>query len=386
MKLEAAKRLLLADGEWFDALTDDMKEQYVKEHPESKYAKGWKRKGNVPATKPGTQVAPTNQSPQQKPQQKRQVQQVKKQPPANPGGTPKAKQAIHKLPAKGQQFIKSGDTAAGSKSRKALGKTLKKRSKAIAKNVYKDNKQLAHALTSIPNILQDKGSKSDWKNMRKIGLTVLGSAALAGALGVSGPAGFLTFMALKHIAKPALGNLVKQGIKRLKTQGPEQDESEVKHVSSAAWKASGNKGISPYGYWKDRNTWISETKKEWESKYDEREDDADDWDDEDEDDEDDNHDSHFHRNHNRNRRRHAALIVAADEPDDEQMIQAVVDMFSTYASEGNIPDEAWDASVEEYANDHAGMDEQRSPAPQSRDPFPNLGKVGAGSRPLLRRV
>lgn len=317
MKLEAAKRLLLADGEWFDALTDDMKEQYVKEHPDSKYAKGWKRRGHTPSD---------SKHDHQHNKHQHQPGHGHALVPKHPGGTPRAKQAIKKLPPHAQQFVKSGGTKSGSKSRKALAKNVKKQAKKIAKATLKDNKELASGLMSLPRILQDKGSHSDWKAARKIGVTILGSAALAGALGVSGPAGFLTFMAIKHLAGPALGSLLKKAVHRKPKLA---QDGEVKNVSSKAWAATGNKSISPYGYWKDDETWVSETQEEWERNYDTREDGA----------------GHIPRH-----KKHAALIVAADEAEpSEEMLASIITTLADFADNGDISDDSWDSAVEEMA-------------------------------------
>lgn len=307
IRLEAAQRLMLtADGEWFDALTDDLKEQYVKEHPDSKYAKGWKRRSVQPSSPKPVVKSPPSKAP------------------VSPGGSPKAKQAIKKLPAHAQKFVKTGGTKSGSKARKALAKNVKKNASKIAKSTLKDNKQLAAGLLSLPRILQDKGSKKDWKAARKIGLTVLASAGIAAALGVSGPAGFLTFMAIKHLAGPALGSLVKKAV----TRSPVATGDKVKHEASKAWAATGNKGISPYGYWKDDVTWVSETEEEWDEHYE---------------DEDRGYKIPKH---------HAALIVAADEaPDEEATLQRIIEGFADFAADGDIPDNTWDSAVEEMASD-----------------------------------
>lgn len=349
MKIHAASRLLVtADGEWFEALPDKMKEQYVKEHPESKYAKGWKRtdkpKGNIHKA-PVEPVKHPRLAPGQKPIH------------PGTGKNPKAQKDIERLPPHAKAFVQKGGTKAGSKQRKHVARSVKKNSGKIAKSVMKDNKSLLKAVTLLPKFLQDRSSKSELKQIGKLGFTVLASVGFATALGVTGPVGFLAFMAVKHLAVPALGNVIKSALSRPKqgfgTDGP------VKHKSSQAWAASGNHGSSAYGYWSDPNTWVSETEEEWEANFDERgpkiptkE-----------------HDSRASLSMTFADRITASQQVHVHAPvyasSQEQTMQSIIDALSDFAENGFIPDDAWDASVIELANKEGSSDEQ-SDRPQTK--------------------
>lgn len=369
---QGKKKTEQKEGAWFDALPPEMQKQYVEEHPGSKYAKEYQKRHEgkeyegqkleteeEEAEEPQAEPEQPKEKKSKKGKTKKKIKKLQKQlkelqksvkdsgfdgkvldeeeegetPTGKPEqeGKPNPKPKKHnpnvsKLPKSSQEFIDSSETESGSKQRKSIGSSVVKASKHIASSALKETKGLKDAVVSAASVLEGQGSRSDLKSIAKVGFMLLASSALASTLAVSGPAAVLTFMAIKHIGVPAMGNMVKAAFNR----GP--STSKVKYEYSEAYKKSGAKGISPYGYWKDRDTWFSETKEEWEAAYDEREDEA----------------GSF-----------ASVVAsvlavnsgytisAAHNP--EEAVEAVVQQLGMFAAEGQIEDNQWDDAVNTQA-------------------------------------
>lgn len=318
------KEYKLNDG-WFKALTDKQQEKYVKEHPDSKYAKDWRRKPkHTEPPKYAPKETPDGKARKDwkpepddfeegynededvdfgnvaKPDETWPKPQSKKTPVKKPeppvlrdkiphGGSPKAQEALKKTPRAVQKFVETKQTQAGSKMRSAVARSVKKNAPRIAKGILRDNVGLAKSLMLFPRILKDKGSFSDFKSVGKLGLTILASTAMAGALGTTGPVGFLAFMALKHLGLKPLGRLVMHAV------GIDSDEEEdVKPKKRSPYKKPAS--------------------------------------------------------HTLQRRRHASVITAAEEnAEAEKILTRIIEGMADYAESGEITDDAWDASLIEMS-------------------------------------
>jgi hypothetical protein len=240
--LNASYRLLVtAGGEWWDTLTDEMKKQYIEEHPDSQYAKGFGLSSpKQEVKKPGQAVKPTGQG--------------KGLGPVKPSFGPRdpaTKQALRNLPPKVQKFVNDGGTAKGSEARKKTGQEVKAKSPGLARGILKDAVGVAKGAASIRNIVNAKPKPGDFGKAASFIGNVLGATAFATVLGTTGPVGILTFMAVKHLAAPQLYRIAQKAFsKRPPPQGWDDKET-------------------GYGYWKDDNTWVPMSKKEWDKISDE---------------------------------------------------------------------------------------------------------------------
>ena len=244
LKLNAASRLLVtAEGEWFDLLPDEMKKQYIEEHPDSKYAKGFHLNGPK-SDKPKGPEQQQKQGPQTNAPQRLQrppAQMVKRPKPINQ----KTEQALKHVPPAIKKAVKSGELKPKSKERTEIAEKLKQHTPRLARGMLKDTVGAAKGLAATYNIaMKGKPQKGDFKKVAGLIGTVLGSSVMAAALGTTGPVGFLMFMAVKHMAAPSLYRLAQKAFH----PPPEPDS---------------------YGYWEDGDTWVDIPKKQWEAMTDE---------------------------------------------------------------------------------------------------------------------
>jgi hypothetical protein len=339
-QINAASRLIVAEGEWFDMLTDDMKKQYIEEHPDSKYAKGYGLSRPHEPVKPERAPSPTQQ-----PQTGLKLDR-------------KTEEKLNKLPKSAQKFIKSGGTKKNSKSRKRSAERVRADAPKLARGIIKDSLGVASGLAAMHRMIEFKPDEGDYKKAASFVGTLLGTSAMMAVLGASGPVGFLAFMAVKHVAAPTLYNIVKDGL-------------------SAGKELVQKKKRDPYnpdfGYWKDDNTWVPLSEDEYNNLTDE------------EVDEyrktgtdpngrfkefEDRHKSHapeegsdnygFWENgkwHPQTKDEwerpkdvsHAALRLASllTATDDEKQLTDVIKALSDFVESGDIPDKAWKAAIDE---------------------------------------
>jgi hypothetical protein len=248
LKINAASRLLVtAEGEWFYSLPDEMQKQYIEEHPESKYAKDYKHGGDNPSI-PGPQTAPNDpQSPQNQPKvqtpmgapgrlQRPPAQLVKPRPQL----PKKTEEALKHVPKPVGKALKNGGMKPKSKERMEIAEKLKAKTPRLARGMLKDTMGAAKGLASTYNIVvKGKPEQGDFKKVASMFGTILGSSVMAAAIGTTGPVGFLAFMAVKHMAAPALYRMAQKAFH----PPPEPDS---------------------YGYWADEDTWVDMPKAEWE--------------------------------------------------------------------------------------------------------------------------
>lgn len=167
-KLNAAQRVL-AEGEWFKAMSPEHQKLYIKEHPESKYAQGQGLPGV--SNKPAQPTKPAPVKPAAKPE------------------TIKLNNRKKKHKSAKDMISDAANWLLGRKPKKA-----KKKAPPIS-------------LTTNPKQSKDKISKKDGQD--------------------------------------------------------------IKYVSTKGYSNSGKSGVSPYGFWKDADTWVSMTKNEYKSLSDE---------------------------------------------------------------------------------------------------------------------
>jgi hypothetical protein len=317
-----ARDLVVAEGEWWDTLTDDMKKMYIKEHPDSKYAK--EPIGNGTPSKPETPGKPTGQGRGQGlVKQAEQPQVPKKFGPKDQ----QTRKALDALPRPIKKFVDSGETKKGSKARKETATKVKSSSHTAARGVLKDAVGVVKGLNSTRNILNGKPQPGDFNKVASFVGNVLGASAMTALIGSTGPVGILTFLAVKHLAAPALYNIAKSAL--------------------AKPPPAGEPG---YGYWKDKNTWVPLSKKEFDNLTDEE---VEHYQDTGEDKE-----GKFNAIENGNpkdeygdwkdgnwvpRKSVRSSVVTATE--DEQQMQKLIDAISDYADSGDIPPEAWKAAI-----------------------------------------
>lgn len=349
-QINAAARLIVAEGEWFDALTDDMKKQYIEEHPDSKYAKGYK------LSRPHEPVKP-------KP-----MQQIK-QPPQGLKLDRDTEQKLQKLPKSAQKFVKSGGTKANSKSRKRSAARVRADAPKLARGIIKDSIGIAGGLAAMHRMLEFRPDKGDYKKAASFVGTLLGTSAMMGVLGASGPVGFLAFMAVKHVAAPTLYNIVKDGL------------SAGKDLVQKKKRDPYNKD---FGYWKDDDTWVPLSEDEYDKLTDEE---VDQYRKTGKDptgrfkEFEDRHSRHvpeegednygfwengkWHPQTEEEWKRpkdvsHAALRLASllTATDEEKQLTDVIKALSDYVESGEIPDKAWKAAIAEMDHTLYGEDSE----------------------------
>jgi hypothetical protein len=355
LKINAASRLLVAEGEWFHALPEPLQKQYVEEHPDSKYAQGWKPKGEDEGNKaPESTEKNTEQSPQKQPQNTNPnpgPMQRLQRPPAQlvkprPQLPKKTEQALKHVPKQVKNAVRNGGLKPGSKERKEIKDKLKSQTPGLARGLLKDTIGAGKGLASVYNIaIKGKPEKGDFKKAASLVGTILGSSLMAAAIGTTGPVGFLAFMALKHMAAPELWRLTQKAFH----PPPEPDE---------------------YGYWADRDTWVPVSKKEWHAmsatdadrKYEEgeklrkqKEKEAEgSWD---------NGkwkpkprtapDHPDNLKDNPKPRQHASL---ADQNDEEKQMTQLLNTILDYVSDGDIPKEAMEEAIYKMADSQISSD------------------------------
>jgi hypothetical protein len=199
-RLHAARRLVVAEGEWFHAMEPEMQKQYLEEHPGSKYAKDH------------TSTAPANPKALPAPTQKPKSE-VK---PASPKPTP---EEVKKVSPKAK--------AAGSKERVDSAKKLKATAPGLASQLIGGVKDFGHDLSAVGNFLNGHPEHGDMKRVGSMLVTLLGTGAMMTALGATGPVGFLAFMALKKLALPELVGCAKSVYKGTKRQFAPADRSKM---------------------------------------------------------------------------------------------------------------------------------------------------------------
>lgn len=248
LKINAASRLLVtAEGEWFHSLPEEMQKQYIEEHPDSKYAQGYRPKGDQPSI-PRQNTAPNDpQSHQNQPkvQTPMGAPQRLQRPPAQlvkprPQLPKKTEEALKHVPKPVGKALRNGGMKPKSKERVEIAERLKAHTPRLARGMIKDTMGAAKGLASTYNIVvKGKPEQGDFKKVASMFGTILGSSVMAAAIGTTGPVGFLAFMAVKHMAAPALYRLAQSAFH----PPPEPDS---------------------YGYWADEDTWVDIPKKEWE--------------------------------------------------------------------------------------------------------------------------
>lgn len=340
VQINAASRLIVAEGEWFDMLTDEMKKQYIEEHPDSKYAKGYGLgRPHKPAT-PGPAPSPAPQAIE------------------GPKLDRKTEEKLAKLPKSAQKFVKQGGTKKNSKSRKRSAARVRADAPKLARGILKDSIGIAGGLAAMHRMIEFKPDEGDYKKAASFVGTLLGTSAMMAVLGASGPVGFLAFMAVKHVAAPTLYNIVKDGL-------------------SAGKELTQKKKRDPYdknfGYWKDENTWVPISEDEYNSLSD---DEVDEYRKTGQDPNgrfkefEDRHSRHvpeegsdnygywengkWHPQTKEEWQRpkdvsHAALRLASllTATDDEKQLTDVIKALSDFAESGDIPDKAWKAAIAE---------------------------------------
>ena len=344
--LVTGSRLVTAEGEWWDTLTDDMKKLYIKEHPDSKHAKESIGNGTPSAPVQG----PTGQG--------RGHGLVKPKPISFGPKDEQMKQALKNLPKPVQSFVRKGETKAGSKPRKENAQKVKASSPSLARGILKDSVGVAKGLNSIRNMVNGKPNPGDFKKAASFVGTILGTSAMMALLGASGPVGFLTFMAIKHVAAPELYSLVKkslakkppadadehgywdekgQWVPQSKKEWEQNFEHPQKKVRAPEQKGPVANEKDEHGYWED-GQWIPQSKADWERDYDKR--------------------GPGSKKDMRPKQR-ASVVTATD---DEQMLQALIDNIAEYAAAGEIDPEAWKAAIAEMSQTEPKKEEQEAPA------------------------
>jgi len=190
-----------------------------------------------------------------------------------------------------------------------------------------------------------KPKEGDFKKAASFIGNVLGASVMTAALGTTGPIGLLTFMAVKHVAAPALFRVVQKAFSKPPPKGWTDEDS--------------------YGYW-ENGKWVPESKEEWERNYDSRDND--------------------HEKHVPKRLQNASLVSASD---DEEYMKALIDGISEYAEEGEIPPEAWKAAIAELgagaAPDEEQQDQDQDQESPEKEDGPDTGS-GITSRLLSERA
>lgn len=344
--LVTGSRLVTAEGEWWDTLTDDMKKLYIKEHPDSKHAK--ESIGN------GTPSAPTLGPTGQGRGQGLVKHPINQTTPVKFGPKDEqTKQALKNLPRPVQSFVNKGGTKSGSKPRKENAEKVKASSPSLARGILKDSVGVAKGLNSIRNMVNGKPNPGDFKKAASFVGTILGTSAMMALLGASGPVGFLTFMAIKHVAAPELYGLVKKSLAKKPPAGEPgygywKDKDTWVPLSKKEWDSLTDEEVNDYqktgndkegkfnnfennnpkdehGYW-DKGRWVPQSKADWERDYDKR--------------------GPGSRKDLPSKRRHASVVTATD---DEQMLQALIDNIAEYAAAGEIDPDAWKAAIAEMS-------------------------------------
>lgn len=341
LKINAASRLLVtAEGEWFHSLPEEMQKQYIEEHPDSKYAKGYRPKGDQPSI-PRQNTAPNDpQSHQNQPgvQTPMGAPQRLQRPPAQlvkprPQLPKKTEEALKHVPKPVGRALKNGGMKPKSKERVEIAEKLKAHTPRLARGMIKDTMGAAKGLASTYNIVvKGKPEKGDFKKVASMFGTILGSSVMAAAIGTTGPVGFLAFMAVKHMAAPALYRLAQSAFH----PPPEPDS---------------------YGYWEDEDTWVDIPKKQWEQMTD---DDVDKiqkqkaqeklkqrqaegkW-------------KHGEWNPKPRERKHASVVTATDE---EKQMTVLLNKLLEFVASGDIPKEAMEKAVYQMADSQIRTDRE----------------------------
>lgn len=352
VELNAAQRLLAAESEWWTSLSDTMKEQYVEEHPESKYAKEWHK--DAQSSKPAERAEPDAREQKSEPQkenerkkrgeddQRRERQEQReptpapapapapgsdskseseseeteheKQEPAKPAPKPKAKSAPEKKPQKfnpkDPKYAKAM-AAGGSARKRAVAEVtegLNEDLKSLTNMAIRDMGAAVKSTVTVGKLLLGRQGEIDSKDMKNIARTLFnfcGVVALGGAFGLGGPAALLMFGALKYSSYKAAQTI---------------DD----YLSTPKYDPKAERGTPQnpdYGYWGNSGKWNELTKDEWENLSDEE----------------------------IERMAVNSKIRAAKEPTEEESVEAVLKFVMDFANSGQISDQAWRKSEQDTA-------------------------------------
>jgi hypothetical protein len=235
IQFAAAQRLREHAASWWDSLSREHQEEYVKEHPDSKYAQQYKAAQNDQGVKkeqapqaPGTKPAPSVESPKNAPPSLPETPSAPKSvvPPAAPGAATPAGQAtppppavpaapgaaapvvpaaqpvkpvgaltqrllarlgakLQSMPPKEQEFYTSGGTEANSPARSKLGGFVKARTGEILAHLKNTGMEWKTATTSIKKMVSGQPLSAHERGAIKsvaqdIAVTIAGMALTGG--------------------------------------------------------------------------------------------------------------------------------------------------------------------------------------------------------------
>jgi len=369
--------------EWFDKLSKPEQEDYVEEHPGSKYADDIKSEDNKPKSRPTDRNQPVTVTRDQKTLPKSISETQKQKPAATPApkteqekfeqnkkdllkpepnsapepkakGKPEAKDKSgvdspepkpqSKVPVKAptkssKPKITPEDKKPSSPQRKTAASKVKAeaKKKGLIRGIIRDGGGLLSGIGATHRLLNGKTQEGDVKKIASMVGNILGSAAMAGVLGASGGVGLVAFMAVKHLGAPAIYSLVKKGVVGAGSSIKKLGNDKPRKKGWSDEEAEANK----YGYWKNGD-WVPLSKHEYDTLSDEEID-------------------------RRQRQggpgtknsRHgvhssltlsiASRLITAETSDklDDELVGKVIDAIADYVESGDIPDAAWTKAQEE---------------------------------------
>jgi hypothetical protein len=171
IKIMAAHRLKADAASWFDSLSQEQQKEYLKLHPDSKYADDVKtgEKDEKPIPLRNKDI----------PVKKKYKHEIQKQ-------THPAKNIPKALPKEVEHFAHSEAAHAGSKERRSLGQMIKAKAKGIVKHLVDEVKEAGVAGHAVTKLLRGKPTTPEEQHAMKATATrlviVIGSMAIGGGL------------------------------------------------------------------------------------------------------------------------------------------------------------------------------------------------------------
>lgn len=257
MELNAATRLRAA--KWWDALPDELKKDYIEEHPNSKYAKEYRSKGEgeseeAPKESDKNQLVKRPTPPVVKEKPKKEVKDVtdvkdkqqvlegpnkhltkdeihKRMKEGRPGSLKSKRHEVSReVKTKLKQIPRASAEFAQKVFDNPLGEEVKYQTKLAARDVkraaqglWKDTKSAASATSGAAKLLTGrKPSSSEWKGLGKTLFNVATAVAVGSTLGLAAGPALLVWGAAKYFIAPFLKDLARTGLDAVerKIRGP----------------------------------------------------------------------------------------------------------------------------------------------------------------------
>ena len=188
----AIREIVLADS-WFDNLTAKQQQEYIEQHPNSKYAKNYRKKGNGPTNPSGSRKVVKDKQPKH---EHVEVTPVHK----------KFHKEISTLDKSDREFFKTGQDKPKSSVRTTLAKHIRTSHREIAHQIKHQVTEWKDGCKAIGKLAS--GKKISEHEKKALKALVIDAAVTAASVAVTGGFAHGAALAVKHTAFDVLKDVV----------------------------------------------------------------------------------------------------------------------------------------------------------------------------------